>query len=165
MLQRDSSSLIFLYHFPATIGSPLYPFIETLKSLIPIFTSSILAVVPTGRGIIAVTSPSVWCQTYFSVSPPFPAFGFCLTFSSSLSSSPGTFFFALSPSFSFFALASYYFLKISYSSSFLASSSSISSTVAPSSFLTACSFFFWTSLFAFSSSCFFLISAYFLVSC
>jgi len=113
---------------PSTIASFGLDFSATLKSEIPILTFNNFAVVPAGSLMCAVTSSKVYYHEYFSVYPPFPVFGYCLTFSSSLFS-PSYFSF-----FSFFGLflASYCFLcKFCNSSIFFASSSSISSMVAP----------------------------------
>lgn len=126
--QVESSAFTFLCHLPSTIASFGLDLSDTLKSEIPILTFNNFAVVPAGSLMCAVTSSKVYYHVYFSVYPPFPAFGYCLTFSSSLFS-PSSFSF-----FSFFGLflASYCFLcKFCNSSIFFASSSSISSMVAP----------------------------------
>jgi hypothetical protein len=96
---------------------------------------------------------------YFSVCPPFPAFGVYLTFSSlSLPLSSPSFF-------SFFGLflASYCFLNSSCNSNFLASSSSISSIVAPEDSVMTC-FGKLLAVYAFISACFAAMTSYLYLS-
>mmetsp|Transcript_4661 Transcript_4661/g.8832 ORF Transcript_4661/g.8832 Transcript_4661/m.8832 type:complete len:211 (+) Transcript_4661:658-1290(+) len=84
MLQKQSSTNTVSLSSPSIIGgSPLIP---TFRCFLVIATSIIFDLVPSGTGMLTLTSARVCTHLYLSVCPPLPSLGFCKEGSSSESS-------------------------------------------------------------------------------